>query len=327
MLQIFAQIFESGLIYDDPKTHASHIPVAYIFGLVEDMLGSWSMDAALECSKSVRALDTCCPKDAYVLVDEVVPIILDNWSTIRQIWEDHIHYIGVRNCSVYRVVQELSYTVDADDYVLQGNGLATDVVLSKIQDKASVADAVRRPVRIFDLEDVRNWSGKEVCEVLSRKEFRQACHTILPGVSEEETDLMFDEACQAVTRRSLRACVEEGGWRQLVVVDHNRKVLHCMVYAALLLYVNGFSAMSTGARERDDEEGAVARAVLRRVLPRPQRGGHRHLHRRRAAAEAHHARVTPYHNMPLHTSYGVCLLHSILHIQLCFVGRMRASRA
>ena len=90
-------------------------------------------------------------------------------------------------------------------------------------DKASVQSAPRRPLRIFDAFQLRSISGREVSEVLSKKEFFYACSAILPSISEYEVDEMFNEACELIRKRSLRACVEEGGWRE-VLLENGRKV-------------------------------------------------------------------------------------------------------
>lgn len=80
-------------------------------------------------------------------------------------------------------------------------------------------------MRVFDTSGntTRAWSGREVCEVLSKKEFFYAAAALFPDITEEEVANMFDEACETVTARTLRLCVEEGGWRELALSD-GRKV-------------------------------------------------------------------------------------------------------
>ena len=100
--------------------------------MVQDLLGRWSVDVANECSKSIRALDTCGPKDTYVMCDEVATIFVENFSGVRSLWEEHVRYLAKRNCSVFRVVSELSYSKDIDGFHEEGNGAARDVTLNKV---------------------------------------------------------------------------------------------------------------------------------------------------------------------------------------------------
>jgi hypothetical protein len=73
-------------------------------------------------------------------------------------------------------------------------------------------------MRLFDQHShLRGWSGREVCELLSKKEFYYAAASLYPSVSEEEVGMMFEEACDVITRRTQRQCIEEGGWREIML--------------------------------------------------------------------------------------------------------------
>ena len=132
MLTTFDTIFQSEEMIADPRTTLPLIPLKLVFDMVQELLGRWSVDVANECSKSIRALDTCGPKDAYVMCDEVVTIFVENFSGVRSLWEEHIRYLAKRNCSVFRVVSELSYSKDIEGFHEDGNGAARDVTLNKV---------------------------------------------------------------------------------------------------------------------------------------------------------------------------------------------------
>ena len=70
---------------------------------------------------------------------------------------------------------------------------------------------------IFDASQTRIYSGKDVIELLQQKEFYYTCLNIFPGVSQEEVDEMFRYSCELITMKSMRACVEEGGWREIIL--------------------------------------------------------------------------------------------------------------
>jgi hypothetical protein len=107
------------------------VPVVFVYTVVQRLLGQWSVDAGLDCSKSVRTLDTFGPRDALVLLDEVLNCFIENWNALRHTWEEHTRYVARKNCTVYQVVSELRYREDVEDPVQQGNGDAKDVTLSK----------------------------------------------------------------------------------------------------------------------------------------------------------------------------------------------------
>lgn len=80
-------------------------------------------------------------------------------------------------------------------------------------------------MRVFDTSGsaARTWSGREVCDILSKKEFFYSAAAMLPEITDEEVDDMFEEACEQITRRTLRLCVEEGGWRE-IMLENGRKL-------------------------------------------------------------------------------------------------------
>jgi hypothetical protein len=109
---------------------------------------------------------------------------------------------------------------------------ARDTELVRIQDKYEAIDCLRRPHRIFDAQHIRIYSGKDVVELLQPKEFYYACLSLFPGLTDEEINAMFQYSCEIITAKSLRACIEEGGWREIslssgktLYVNVNRKRL------------------------------------------------------------------------------------------------------
>lgn len=268
LLNTFHAIFASNQVITDPKTLAPAIPLAFIYDLIQNLLGVWSLDTALECSKGIRALDSCGPKDSCVLVDDAVVVFIDNWGGVRGIFEDHIRYIAKRNCSVYRVVSELCYAHDEDDDTNgeEGNSLAIDVVLNKVQDKASAVDTMRRPLRVFDPQQIRVWSGREVCDILSKKEFYYSCLSMYPAISEEEVDSMFQEACDLITKRTLRACVEEGGWREVLLEEG--KIVYANVHTKKLQWRKPYDEASFRDSSGVEIDTFVSMALQQNLLIR-----------------------------------------------------------
>lgn len=133
MLTVFDQIFQSNEMIIDQKSNLPLLPLKLVYELEQDLLGRWSGDVASECSKSIRALDTCGPRDTYVMCDEVVTIFVESFGGVRSLWEEHIRYLGKRNCSVFRVVSELTYSKDTESNREDGEGVARDVVLNKVR--------------------------------------------------------------------------------------------------------------------------------------------------------------------------------------------------
>lgn len=265
---VFATISNSNLMIDDPKIRMPIIPLSYAYEIVGELIGVWSDDAALDCTKGIRTLDTCGPKDSYVLVDEVLTVFVDNWRGVKTVWEDHIRYIAKKNCSLHRVVSELSYGQDASDagYRTIASVHAKDVVLNRIQDKYEATDCMRRPVRIFDTHKARLISARDVCELLQQKEFYYACLAVHPAISDEEVEAMFQQACEMISAKSLRACAEEGGWRE-VILENGIKV-YANVNHQKLQWTKPFEASSFRDSSCCDIDTFIAVVMQQNLLTR-----------------------------------------------------------
>lgn len=59
-------------------------------------------------------------------------VLTDNWYGVRHVWEEHISFLGRRNCSVFKVTAELTYGKDPEDFELESAGFAKDVAISKV---------------------------------------------------------------------------------------------------------------------------------------------------------------------------------------------------
>ena len=123
-------------------------------------------------------------------------------------------------------------------------------------------------MRVFDTggSATRAWSGREVCDILSKKEFFYAAAAMLPDIADDEVDDMFDEACEFISRRTLRLCVEEGGWRELQL--ENGRHLYANVISRTVQWRKPFDESSFHDSSGVDIETFVIFALQQNLLIR-----------------------------------------------------------
>ena len=127
-------------------------------------------------------------------LDIFVNILLEPWTNVRSIWEDHARYLFREHCAVHRILQEATFSND------EGVS-ATDTILVEVN-KVSASDCIRRPLRLFQKPDYDannnrgaqkegNPNKEPVCELVNFKTFHDILKIIAPNLSFREVLFIF----------------------------------------------------------------------------------------------------------------------------------------
>ena len=169
----------------------------------------WMQDGGDDCLQRLKSTSGTDNGAKYLDVDEVIDMLFDLWCSVRMVWEDHLQFLFNANCSVYRVLGDVTFATD-----VLGSAKDRDVVLVNLNKTAS-SDCSRRPMRLIQRAKEVSKSDEQgeverrkprtlrqgnvnkelVCDAITKPDFMTAVRMIQPLLSDEEIEIIFNDAC------------------------------------------------------------------------------------------------------------------------------------